>query len=340
MLRIQNACKTLGQFSIRDINLEVDQGQYFVLLGPSGTGKTVLLEIIAGFHTPDKGKVFLNGKDITRLSPEFRKMGFVYQDYMLFPHMNVQQNIFFGARKRFAPEEIKKRLGPLVEMLQIDHIMDRFPMTLSGGEQQRVALARSLITAPEILLLDEPLSSLDPNTKETLQGVLKEIHRKYGTTVLHITHDFNEALNLASHVGLMLNGSMAQVGEVNEIFRSPKNIDVATFLGIENIFPGSCQDGVFVCNEKLKFPIKRLEPEAAYVYFLSDDVTICNSNSAHDFKGSVKDISKQKDYVTINVDMGHVVKIKLSHREFQLNSLQPGNEICFSVNPERIGWIA
>lgn len=340
MLSIQNASKTLGQFSIRDINLEVQQGQYFVILGPSGTGKTVLLEIIAGFHTPDKGKVYLNGKDITRLSPEFRKMGFVYQDYMLFPHMNVKQNIFFGAKKCFGNEEIKKRLGPLVEMLQIGHLMNRFPLTLSGGEQQRVALARSLITAPEILLLDEPLSSLDPNTKDSLQGVLKDIHTNYGTTVLHITHDFNEALNLASHVGLMLNGSMEQVGEVNEVFRRPKNLDVATFLGIENIFPGSWREGEFVCNEKLKFIINRSKPEAAYVYFLSDDVTIFNSNADYDFKGTIKDILKQKDYVTICVDMGHLVKIKLSHREFQLNNLQPGNEICFSINPDKLGWIA
>ncbi len=175
MLSIQNACKTLGQFSIRDINLEVSRGQYFVILGPSGTGKTVLLEIIAGFHIPDKGKVYLNGKDITRFSPEFRKMGFVYQDYMLFPHMNVKQNIYFGAKKCFNPDDINKRLGPLVEMLQIDRLMNRFPLTLSGGEQQRVALARSLITAPEILLLDEPTLGVDVQSTHTIWEYIRNL---------------------------------------------------------------------------------------------------------------------------------------------------------------------
>jgi len=202
-------------------------------------------------------------------------MGFVYQDYMLFPHMTVKDNILFGARKCFPLSQAMDKMKRLVDLLGIGHLLDRYPLTLSGGEQQRVALARVLIIEPTILLLDEPLSSLDPNSKEALQLELKRIHEEFETTILHITHDFNEAINLATHVGVMINGTLAQTGTAHEVFSHPNSLEVATFLGIENIIPGRYMDGTFKCNEQLVFPAPPANGQSfSYIYFSSKDVRL------------------------------------------------------------------
>ena len=162
MIKIKNITKKWKNFALSNINLEVEKGEYFVVLGPTGAGKTLLLELIAGFHYPDKGKIFINGKDVTYLPPSQREIGFVYQDYMLFPHMNVKDNIAFGLRmKGLKEEEIEERINLLAETCKIKGILNRYPQSLSGGEKQRVALARALAVKPKILLLDEPLSALD-----------------------------------------------------------------------------------------------------------------------------------------------------------------------------------
>ncbi|MDD4588792.1 MAG: ATP-binding cassette domain-containing protein, partial [Heliobacteriaceae bacterium] len=189
--------KRLGSFQLQAVNLSVNPGEYLVVIGPSGTGKTVLLELIAGFYHPDRGKIFRGSADITLMPPEQRKIGFVYQDFLLFPHLNVKDNILFGARKHVRQAEIPSRLERLVNLLGITTLLNRSPKTLSGGEQQRVALARALIMEPEILLLDEPLSSLDPQNRFRLRQELKTIHAEFGPMVIHVTHDFSEAKSLA-----------------------------------------------------------------------------------------------------------------------------------------------
>jgi len=340
MLKLENVSKRLGDFAINNINLQVDRGQYFVILGPSGTGKTVLLEIIAGFHRPDQGRVYLYDKDITRLPAEARKMGFVYQDYMLFPHMTVKDNILFGARKCFPLSQAMDKMKRLVDLLGIGHLLDRYPLTLSGGEQQRVALARVLIIEPTILLLDEPLSSLDPNSQEALQLELKRIHEEFETTILHITHDFNEAINLATHVGVMINGTLAQTGTAHEVFSHPNSLEVATFLGIENIIPGRYMDGTFKCNEQLVFPAPPANGQSfSYIYFSSKDVRLGSEpGSGNCFQGIVTGISLQKDFVSLSVDVGHQIRIKLSHREFNDYSISCGNKIEFHVPVSSLGF--
>lgn len=239
MIKLINISKQLGNFSLKNINLSVEEHEYFVILGPTGAGKTVILEIISGMYKPDEGEVWIGGYNVTFEYPERRHIGFVYQDYMLFPNLNVRENIIFSLKINKTPVKIiNQKLKQITEMMSIGGLLNRHPSTLSGGEQQRVALARALIAEPRVLLLDEPLSALDPQSKELFQQELKNIHRKVKTTVIHITHDFNEAFLLADKVGIMHDGELIEVGSTNEIFQRPNSSFVAEFVGMENIYDG------------------------------------------------------------------------------------------------------
>lgn len=211
-----------------------------VLLGPTGTGKTVLLETIAGMHRVGHGNILVQGKDVTRLPPERRNLGVVYQDYALFPHLTVRGNIAFGLKLRGEPrEKIAKAVEEMARFLEIEAILERRPGNLSGGERQRVALARALVLEPYVLLLDEPLSALDRSTRDRLRRELKRIHLGIGVTILHITHDLTEAFFLADHLAVMKDGSILQQDTPEDALRRPRNRAVAGLLGIENLIPGT-----------------------------------------------------------------------------------------------------
>lgn len=256
MLRLEHVSKRLGDFQLKDINIELSEGEYFLILGPTGAGKTVVLETIAGMYQPDQGEIWFGSKNLSKLYPEQREVGFVYQDYALFPHLTVAENIIFGLKLRKTPEqESKEKLRDIAAMLGIEHLYKRRPFALSGGEQQRVALARALITSPKILLLDEPLSALDPCTKEMMQGELKKIHSTFNTTVLHITHDFSEALSLADRVAVMQNGEIVHTGRPAEIFCRPKTAFVANFVGMKNIFRGEVTSSKVALESGVEFDV-------------------------------------------------------------------------------------
>ncbi len=234
----------LGQFHLRHINLDIPAGEYFVVLGPTGGGKTVLLETIAGLHQSRKGRILLDGEDVTDVPPERRGIGFVYQDYALFPHLSVLENIAFGLRLRgLDRKSAEERVVSICQLLSIDHLLHRRPRTLSGGEQQRTALARALVVEPRLLLLDEPLSALDPEMREGLQRELAQLHRQLGTTTIHVTHDFEEAVALGDRVAVVHDGQIVQVGSPEQIFRKPGSEFVARFVGVRNVLRGQVRPG-------------------------------------------------------------------------------------------------
>ena len=243
MIQVKNLCVDLGDFTLSDINLNVEQGEYFIILGPTGAGKTILLETIAGLYPIKGGQVLLNGKEVTQLEPEKRNISIVYQDHVLFPHLSVKENIVFGLKlRKQANHEIEATLDWTAGLLNISHLFERKPDTLSGGERQKVALARALSIKPQVLLLDEPLSALDPETREGVQRELRQIHNQLKVTAIHVTHDFEEAIALGSRIAVLGEGRIKQTGTPEEVFHQPNSEFVARFAMTRNIFAGEAED--------------------------------------------------------------------------------------------------
>lgn len=227
---------------LKEISLSIEKGEFITLLGSSGCGKTTTLRIIAGLETPDSGQVFLDGKDVTALPPEARDVNTVFQNYALFPHMTVADNIGYGLKLKKTPKaEIKKRVSEMLELVQLPGYEKRKPSELSGGQKQRVAIARSLINNPKVLLLDEPLGALDLQLRRTMQLELKKLQKKLGITFIYITHDQEEAINMSDRIAVMNHGVFEQIGSPDEIYNHPKTSYVATFVGNANILKGTVE---------------------------------------------------------------------------------------------------
>ncbi len=247
MVKIEEIHLRLGGFSLKNITLHVAPGEYLVLLGPTGTGKTVLLETLAGIYRPSSGRIWINKKEATRLPPERRNLGVVYQDYALFPNMTVRQNIAFGLRMKGASrKETETAVNEMADFLEITPILERRPARLSGGERQRAALARALVLKPHALLLDEPLSAMDGFTRDRLRRELKRIHREFHITVFHITHDLAEAFFLAERLAVMKDGLILQVDTPQAVKTRPASRMVAELMGIANLIEGEVKDGMLL----------------------------------------------------------------------------------------------
>ena len=224
---------------LKGISLAIGKGEFITLLGSSGCGKTTTLRIIAGLEMPDGGQVFLDGKDVTSLAPEARDVNTVFQNYALFPHMNVADNIGYGLKLKKTPkEEIRRKVKEMLELVQLPGYEKRKPSELSGGQKQRVAIARALVNNPKVLLLDEPLGALDLQLRRTMQIELKRLQKKLGITFIYITHDQEEAINMSDRIAVMNEGRFEQIGSPDEIYNHPRTSYVATFVGNANILKG------------------------------------------------------------------------------------------------------
>ncbi len=342
MVKLENLVIELPGFSLRNINLSIEKGECFILLGPTGSGKTLLLEAIAGILNVSSGVIRIHGKDVTGKPPEKRGIGIVYQDFALFPHLNVVQNVRYGLRycsRENRPAD--KRIYELMELTGIAHLEKRSVTNLSGGEKQRVALVRALSVNPSVLLLDEPLSSLDRNSRDDIQKLLKSLHRKTGTTFLMVTHDFTEALFLGQRAAVLRNGRIEQTGPVLELFRKPETPFAARFLGIPNVFEAEFRNrsAVFEGNE-LRLS-KNPAAKAAHIAVRPEDISIHRSLESAGMdnllKGSIREVSDKGPYGEVAVQAGRsLLKAVVTRRELISLYEQSDDEVFLHIPPNVI----
>lgn len=237
---VQGVHKQFGDLvAVKDLDIEIRAGEFFSMLGPSGSGKTTVLRMIAGFEEPTSGRILLHGEDVTRSAPFDRQVNTVFQDYALFPHLSIAENVAYGLKVRGVAKTERARLvAEALEQVQLSHVAERRPSQLSGGQRQRIALARALILRPKVLLLDEPLGALDKQLREQMQFELKQIQREVGITFVFVTHDQEEALTLSDRVAVFNDGKIEQVGSPREVYEFPRTEFVASFLGITNLLTG------------------------------------------------------------------------------------------------------
>lgn len=275
MIDIRDLNIRLPGFAVRDVNLTVGQGEFFALIGPTGSGKTLILESLAGLAPKGTGQLLLSGRDVAGLPPERRGVSLVYQDHSLFPHMSVLSNVTYGQRYH----GIDSRTGEaeafaLLDRLGLARVADRKPERLSGGEKQRVSIARALACRPSVLLLDEPMSSLDPQFRAELRQTLKTLHRETGLTIIMVTHDFVDALTLADRGAVIRDGRIEQTGTVTDIFRQPATPATARFVGMANVLPATFEQGCCrFAGNTVDLDVRPDWPEG-YVAFRPEDILV------------------------------------------------------------------
>ena len=232
--------------AVANLDLDVKAGEFFSMLGPSGSGKTTVLRLIAGFETASSGRVVIESQDVTDLAPFDRPVNTVFQDYALFPHMSIQENVEYGLRTRKVPKaERAKQALEAIDSVKLSHLSQRLPHQLSGGQRQRIALARALVLRPKVLLLDEPLGALDKQLREEMQVELKRIQREAGITFIFVTHDQEEAMRMSDRIAVFNEGSIEQIGTPQQVYEKPQTKFVASFLGVSNIFEGAAAKEIF-----------------------------------------------------------------------------------------------
>ncbi len=338
MLRIKNINVKLDKFELSNISLNISKGEYFVLAGPSGSGKTILLEVLAGIYKiKNSGKITINGIDITNKKIQDRNLGLVFQDNTLFPHFSVKKNIEFALKQKNKKAESEKKLNDICKQLMLNDLLDRNPKTLSGGEIQRVLLARTLASNPKVLLLDEPLSGVDTHKKDILKRLLRELNRN-GQTIIHVTHDFEEAFSLASKMGIMHNGKIVATGSPEDILRNPGNKFIARFCGYKNYFIARrASSEYFSVSDKLrlKFPIGNINNENFGVLIDETKIEIISEDEhapkENIFKAVVKDIFNSVNGVEMLIDIGIELSIITQPKTPESIRFQIGDEITISI---------
>jgi len=347
MIEVKGLCNQLGKFTLKNITLEVQDEEYFILVGPTGSGKTMLMESIAGLKPIMSGQVIINGRDVTSLNLAERNIGFAYQDYMLYRHLSVRDNIAFGVQWRTKTrQEIEEAIDRVIELLDIADLLNQSPWTLSGGESQRIALARALAMKPDLLLLDEPLSAVDPDLREAWGEKLKEVHNRLKLTTLHITHDFEEAVTLADRIAVIGEGRIAQIGTPDQIFRHPNSVFVANFIKTRNIFEGEVSDSsdgqsVF-CIDRAKLAVVTTRRGRLHVSIRPEDILISreplDSNTSNNLEGTITRIADRGTIVYLTINVPPEFSCLILHRSLEEMGLEEKQRvfITFKVSDVNI----
>ncbi len=348
MIEIKNLSIKLGDFALKDINLTIYKGEYFVILGPTGCGKTMLIECLSGIRRPDSGEIWIDGRNITETFPEERNIGYLPQDFALFPHMTVKENIAFGPKaKKRSGDQIEKLTYHISESLGITELLPRRIRGLSGGERQRVALARALATEPKAVFLDEPLSALDEDTRERLAAELRNIHDRFKTTFIHISHNLEEIAQVADRVALMNKGTIEQTGTVNEILRFPVSRYAAEFTRTKNIFEGNAEsrnDGFtrvsigksLVLNSRSGKNGKVLAAIRPEMVRISDSSF---ENSENVFYGTIKEIQNRGVMTKLTIDIGAPLSVCTLNSCHEDKAPQTGDKVYIQIPPDSVHLI-
>ena len=328
---------------VKDLNLDIAEGEFITMLGPSGSGKTTCLMMLAGFETPTNGEIYLDGNPISNIPPHKRGIGMVFQNYALFPHMTVYENLAFPLRvRKFSKDETDKKVEKALSMVSLLGFGNRMPAQLSGGQQQRVAVARALVFDPAVVLMDEPLGALDKNLRESMQYEIKHIHESIGVTVVYVTHDQSEALTMSNRIAVFNDGKVQQLSSPDKLYEEPVNSFVAEFIGENNTFQGEVED---ISNDRCKIkldsggeilanPIRVKSKGEKSIVSLRPERAIIDPEEKMEnkFKGKIEEVIYHGDHTRLRLDL-------LGNKEFILKvpnssarmDIKLGNEI-------KIGW--
>lgn len=325
---------------VKDISIDVEEGEFLTLLGPSGCGKSTLLRLIAGLEPPTRGRVVINGRDVSRVGPGKRNIAMVFQSYALYPHMTVADNIGAGLRLRKMPsDEIRRRVDDVAQKLGLQSLMDRKPGQMSGGQRQRVALARALVRQPDVFLLDEPLSNLDALLREQVRADLKQLFEKQQAPVVYVTHDQTEAMTLSSKVAVLYDGNLQQLAPPQEIYTRPANQFVAGFVGSPqmNLLTLSCQGNQAILGEfRIPMPNLPTPPSQVVLGIRPEDVHLANPEERVTIQGRI--------FLVENLGMQNLISVMVKGSEVKIRALLPahqaweGEEVSLSMSPQAIHW--
>jgi sulfate transport system ATP-binding protein len=348
-IQVCNITKSFGDFvALKDVSFKVETGELVALLGPSGSGKTSLLRIIAGIDLPDEGsgEIFINEENAAGTSLRERKVGFVFQHYALFRHMTIFENVAFGLRvrpRRWRPseKELRGKVLELLKLVQLDWLADRYPSQLSGGQRQRVALARALAVEPSVLLLDEPFGSLDARVRKELRRWLRRFHDELGITSVFVTHDQEEALEVADRVVLMNEGRIEQIGTPAEVYHHPANAFVYNFLGNVNLFRARIEEGkAYLGDIPIDVPAEATQQGNTAMVFVRPHLLEIEqqADGEHSFRAKIEHVNAAGPLVKVDLisEWGDPVQVELSHRRYETLGLKRNDEVFLRPRERKV----